>query len=72
MAKKQTFEDALLAANTVISELENGDLSLEQAMEKYKKGTELLSYCKITLADAEIEFTKLASDINRKMEENES
>ncbi len=71
MKKKQTFEEALETAGGIVTELEKGDLSLEEAMKKYKDGSELLAYCQAALTDAELEFSKIVETINSNMEKSE-
>lgn len=50
MEKK--FEDLLQELNKIVSELESGDLSLEDSIEKYQKGMELCKVCKEKLLQA--------------------
>lgn len=50
MEKK--FEDLLQELNKIVSELEGGDLSLEDSIEKYQKGMELCKVCKEKLLQA--------------------
>lgn len=57
--KKQSFEETLHEANTIIEKLEKGELSLEDSMTEYKKGFALLNDCQTMLIDAEQEFAQL-------------
>ena len=41
MAKKPGFEDRLAELEKIVAALEDGELSLEQAVEHYQKGTKL-------------------------------
>lgn len=50
MEKK--FEDLLQELNKIVNELESGDLSLEDSIEKYQKGMELCKVCKEKLLQA--------------------
>ncbi len=51
------FEAALTELEEIVAELEEGELSLEQALEKFKRGMALKELCerKLTEAEAQIE-----------------
>lgn len=48
-----SFESALKALEDIVSQMESGQLPLEQSLAAYKKGVELLRYCQQTLKDSE-------------------
>ncbi len=48
-----TFESALAELETIVSRMEDGQLSLEQSLSAYKRGAELLKQCQAQLADAQ-------------------
>lgn len=48
----EKFEDFLKELNDIISELESGNLSLEESIKKYQRGLELSEYCKKKLEEA--------------------
>lgn len=52
-ATPQSFESALAELETLVSTLEEGQLPLEQSIEAYKRGTELMQFCRKALADAQ-------------------
>jgi exodeoxyribonuclease VII small subunit len=47
------FESALLALEAIVSQMESGNLPLEQSIEAYKRGAALLQTCQKSLSDAE-------------------
>jgi len=47
------FEAGLSELENLISALETGNASLEDALTKYQRGVELLRFCESKLADAE-------------------
>lgn len=47
------YESALAELETIVSEMESGQLPLEASLTAYKRGAELLHYCRQQLADAE-------------------
>ena len=48
-----TFESALAELETIVTRMEDGQLSLEQSLTAYKRGAELLKLCQAQLADAQ-------------------
>ena len=54
MAKnKPTFEESLAELETIMAELESGELTLDKMMEHYGKGVKALQLCRKVLDDAE-------------------
>ena len=49
----KSFESALSELETLVSQMESGQLPLEQSLAAYKRGAELLQYCQKSLADVE-------------------
>jgi len=45
MAEPKTFEDALAELERIVSDLEDGDTGLEQALKRYEAGVALLRRC---------------------------
>ncbi len=50
---KITFESALKELESLVGQMESGELPLEQSLSAYKRGTELLQFCQKSLADVE-------------------
>jgi exodeoxyribonuclease VII small subunit len=61
-AKQQQFETALADLETIVKELEAGDLPLDQALKRYEDGIKLVRYCNRTLDEAEKRVTLLTAD----------
>jgi exodeoxyribonuclease VII small subunit len=51
--KTQTFEAALTELEQVVADMESGKLTLEDSLAAYKRGAELLSFCRSRLDDAQ-------------------
>ena len=51
--KKVKFEDAIRELEVLIGDLENGELTLDQALEAFQKGIELSRICAKQLDGAE-------------------
>lgn len=47
------YESALAELEAIVSDMESGQLTLEGSLAAYKRGAELLQYCRQQLADAE-------------------
>ena len=64
MAKKESYNDMLNNLEAILSTLENDELSLEDAMKEYEKGSKLVNKLYKTLANLEGKFITLkeASD----------
>ncbi len=52
-APPKDYESALTELEAVVAEMESGQLPLEASLTAYKRGAELLQYCRLQLADAE-------------------
>ncbi|MBP2642265.1 MAG: Exodeoxyribonuclease 7 small subunit [Firmicutes bacterium] len=57
--KIMPFEDALAKLETVVKELEGGELSLEDALEKFAEGMKLSKVCLARLNTAERDIDKI-------------
>lgn len=57
MAKNKTqplsFENALAELESLVEQLEQGDISLEDSLKRFERGIELTRTCQKALADAE-------------------
>ncbi len=61
MADK-TFEQALVELESLVKELENGEIALNQAVKKYNEGMKLSKYCHDLLKNAEGVIVKMMKD----------
>jgi exodeoxyribonuclease VII small subunit len=57
-----TFEQRLDELETLVGELESGDLSLDEMLARYEHGMALVATCQRQLADAELRVTRIAAD----------
>jgi len=51
--KTQGFESAMIELEQIVADMEAGKLSLEDSLAAYKRGAELLSFCRSKLEDAQ-------------------
>jgi exodeoxyribonuclease VII small subunit len=61
MAKK-TFEQSIKQLEQIVTELESGELPLEQAIKKFEEGMELSRFCSQKLEETERKITLLMQD----------
>ena len=69
-ADELRFGDALAQLEAIVHELESGDLELEDSLDRYQRGVELLRACRARLADAEARVTALLGEIEPDNEED--
>lgn len=67
--KDLTFEEAMENLEKVVTDLESGELSLEQSVTQFKKGMELSNYCSKLLDDAEKTISILVEQRDGTMQE---
>lgn len=58
----KTFEQALEELETLVRDLENGEIELNDAVKKYNDGMKLSKYCHDLLKDAEGVIVKMMKD----------
>ena len=52
-SQPQSFESALTELESIVGQMETGQMALDQSLSAYKRGAELLRYCQSTLNDVE-------------------
>ncbi|HPF48058.1 MAG TPA: exodeoxyribonuclease VII small subunit [Emcibacteraceae bacterium] len=57
--KNMKFEEALSALEDIVRSLESGEVSLEQSIEIYTRGTQLKAHCEEKLKDATARIEKI-------------
>lgn len=58
----KSFEAAIGELEEIVRTMEAGQISLEQALDRYQRGIGLLRYCQDTLARAEQRVSQLEGD----------
>ena len=58
-----TFEKALAELEKIVSRMESGDLSLEQALAAHKRGLELARFCQQRLESAQQQVNVLEGEV---------
>ncbi|MGO2300006.1 exodeoxyribonuclease VII small subunit [Paucilactobacillus nenjiangensis] len=67
MAEKVSFEEQLEKLQTIVSQLEQGDVPLEKALTQFQDGVKLSKQLQDTLDNAEKTLTKLMDDNNQEI-----
>jgi exodeoxyribonuclease VII small subunit len=67
MAKKKstgqlTYEEAFQELDSIVLQLEGGDLPLEESLKLFERGQELAARCNDLLEKAELKLSKLVPD----------
>lgn len=62
MAEQPTFEQNLSQLETIVNQLEQGDVPLEQALDQFQKGVALSKQLQATLEGAEKTLTKMMNE----------
>lgn len=65
------YESALHELEQVLTALENGQLPLEQSLQAYHRGTQLLAYCQTQLTEAEQRVKILENDLLKDFKPND-
>ena len=58
------FESSLLELEAIVSQMESGNLPLDQSINAYKRGAALLQQCQKSLGDAE-QQVRILNDANK-------
>ena len=62
-AAEPTFEKALAELEKVVTRMESGELSLEQALAAHKRGVELVKLCQLRLEAAQQQIQVLEGEV---------
>ena len=72
MAKmsKENFEESMKKLEGIVTELENGNLNLDESVKKFEEGMKIAKQCNTILEDAEKKITILLEKDGELKEEN--
>ena len=62
MAKEEKFEDKLNELEKMVNDLESGEISLDDAIDKYTKAMKLAKDCSLKLKEAEENVNKILTE----------
>ena len=66
---KENFEDSMKKLETIVTELENGNLNLDESVKKFDEGMKIAKQCNNILEDAEKKITILLEEDGELKEE---
>ncbi|MDE2365402.1 MAG: exodeoxyribonuclease VII small subunit [Betaproteobacteria bacterium] len=66
-SRPESFEAALTELESIVSEMETGEMTLEMSLLAHKRGTELIQYCQGMLQDAQQQVRLLEADALRNL-----
>ena len=70
MKKEESFENKMQELEKIVSELEKGDLSLEDSLKKFESGIKISKDCSKLLEEAEQRITIILENDGELKEEN--
>ncbi len=65
MELEKTFENALQELETIVKELESGNVDLDNAINKYTEAMKLAKFCSEKLNDATTKVNKILTEDNK-------
>ncbi len=65
--KDMSFEEALAELETIVRQLEQGDVELEQSIAIYERGAELKKHCEGRLKSAELKVEQIVQGADGKV-----
>ena len=67
--KNLSYEESIKELETIVKELENGELTLDESIKKFEKGMELSKHCSELLEGAEKKITLLIENEDNSFKE---
>ena len=64
MLEKMTFEEAINELENLVESLDKGDISLDQAIAAYDRGSQLKDHCQKKLSEAKMKVETIQSSDN--------
>ena len=59
MSKKESFEEKMKLLDTIADSMEKGDITLEDSIESYEKGMQLIKECEDYINKAKLKIEKI-------------
>ncbi|MCO4755898.1 MAG: exodeoxyribonuclease VII small subunit [Bacteriovoracaceae bacterium] len=72
MSKQKNFEATLEKLETIVKELEGGELGLDGSIKKFENGLKLYQDCRELLKDAEKKITILTENLKEEQYQEEA
>ena len=62
--QNKTFEEKMQRLEQIVRAMERGDVALEESLKLFQEGTELVRSCGLLLDEAELQVSKILTDVN--------
>jgi len=69
MSKQYTYTDAFEELQTIVSEIEHGEISIDELSEKVKRATQLIGVCKAKLTATEGEVNNILANLEKEADQ---
>lgn len=69
MKNKMTYRDAFDELQSIVSEIESGDIAVDELTQRIARASELLQVCKTKLSASEEEVEKLLARLDQENEQ---
>ena len=66
MSEQTSYTDAFNELNQIVSDLEEGEISVDELSEKVKRASELIEFCQQKLASTEEDVNSILKDLDKK------
>jgi len=70
--KKPSFETAMADLEQLVADMESGKLSLEDSLAAYKRGAELMTFCRTRLEEAQQQVRVLEEGVLKDLDVGEA
>lgn len=72
MSEETKYTEAFKELQEIVTEIENGDITVDELSEKVKRASELITICKSKLARTEEDVNAILKELGSTTEENET
>ena len=69
---KLSFEEAIKELTTIVGQIEQGQIALQDSLQQYEKGMGLIKHCRTILQEAEKRIEKISESKTKPQEEPEA
>ena len=60
--KKETYSQAMARLETIVRQVDNNELEVDELVEKIKEANEIIAFCSENLKKADMEIEKMLAD----------
>jgi len=71
MSKESNYTEAFEELQEIVSEIEQGEISVDELSEKVKRAAVLIKICKVKLSSTEEDVAKILKELEKSTEEKE-